>query len=66
MGVEIHLIQEEEPARCPRRLNPKSDHLSFMCQNMELVEDVLSENGVEIVVQSFPEDGLRQVSFTCF
>jgi hypothetical protein len=61
-GIEVHLIQDEEPRRIMRPINPKSDHLSFLCHDMDLVERVLVDHGVEYVNQTFSQDGLHQVS----
>jgi hypothetical protein len=60
-GIEVHLIQSEDAAEATPPLDPKSDHLSFLCDDMLLVQRVLQDYGVDFVRQTFHEDDLRQV-----
>lgn len=60
-----HLIQSET-AVCRRqnvKVNPKSDHLSFLCRDMDLVRAALQDNNIEFVEQNVKEDGIEQVCF---
>jgi hypothetical protein len=60
-GIEVHLIQSEDAAEATPPLDPKSDHLSFLCHDIMLVQRVLHECGVDFVRQTFHENDLRQV-----
>ncbi|CDF38007.1 unnamed protein product [Chondrus crispus] len=78
MGLEIHFIQPTPGARSRRQLvpvllnekaiDPRSDHLSFLCQwhkipsrsDWHLVIETLDRHGVEYLERTFPEDDLRQ------
>lgn len=81
MGLEIHFIQPTPDAN-PRRhtaaipaegrkaIDPRSDHLSFLCRrhpdprqsDWHRVVETLKRCDVDFLERSFPGDNLRQVS----
>lgn len=80
MGLEIHFIQPTPGSRSRRPLvpvqlkeraiDPRSDHLSFLCQwhpdpsnsDWHYVLETLDRHGVNYLERTFPQDDLRQVS----
>lgn len=70
-GISVlsrHLIQSDAVVgrRRDNKLNPKADHLSFLCRDMDLVRAALHENEIEYVEQVVMDDGIEQVCTVCF
>lgn len=71
MGVEIHLIQPKTAdfsGSFPKTIaaddiDPRSDHLSFLCNDMDVVTAALEEWEVKYVESEFRENGMRQVRY---
>ena len=69
MGVEIHLVQPHRKKllkneRFPRtfdEIDPRSDHLSFLCNDMDSVISALKKWNAKYLQREFHEDKLRQV-----
>ncbi|CAI5978749.1 unnamed protein product, partial [Closterium sp. NIES-64] len=62
-GIGIHLLgQSEDPhapqLRVPKEINPKSDHFSFQCDDIEEVESGLEERGIPFLRQCVEEAGI--------
>ncbi|CAI5472092.1 unnamed protein product [Closterium sp. Yama58-4] len=62
-GIGIHLLgQSEDPQapqlRVPKEINPKSDHFSFQCDDIEEVESGLEERGIAFLRQCVEEAGI--------
>ncbi|KAL8152547.1 hypothetical protein V2J09_010307 [Rumex salicifolius] len=60
-GFGIHLLQSEDPENMPplHRINPKDNHISFQCESMGNVEDMLEKMKVEFVKSRVMEGGIR-------
>uniref|UniRef100_A0A7N0RG74 VOC domain-containing protein n=1 Tax=Kalanchoe fedtschenkoi TaxID=63787 RepID=A0A7N0RG74_KALFE len=59
-GIGIHLL-ESEKARKPKKtkINPKDNHISFQCTDMELIKKKLKQNGLEYVTAVVEEGGIK-------
>lgn len=56
-SIGVHLIKGQ-PIPKPKKIIPRSDHLSFECPNLKEVEELLNKGGVEFVKQTVLEDGV--------
>lgn len=57
-GLGVHLIEGSPPPRSPEII-PKSDHISFVADDLEGVAAQLSQRGIHYVRQCVDEHGLR-------
>lgn len=58
-GIAIHLIKGT-PLPRPSKINPKAEHLSFLCESLSTVEEMLICKQIEYVKQSIiEEDGIK-------
>ncbi|KAK9101961.1 hypothetical protein Sjap_019215 [Stephania japonica] len=60
-GIGLHLLQSEDPENTvarKREINPKDNHISFLCESMVGVEQMLKEMKVEYVSKVVEEDGI--------
>eukprot|EP00271_Cylindrocystis_brebissonii_P000645 TRINITY_DN10774_c0_g1_i1.p1 TRINITY_DN10774_c0_g1~~TRINITY_DN10774_c0_g1_i1.p1 ORF type:complete len:207 (+),score=28.65 TRINITY_DN10774_c0_g1_i1:62-682(+) len=60
-GIGIHLLKAECPiprADAERPINPKADHISFQCEDMEVVEQRLKDFGICFLRQVVQEGGI--------
>ncbi|KAK9149674.1 hypothetical protein Scep_008431 [Stephania cephalantha] len=60
-GIGLHLLQSEDPENMvtrKRKINPKDNHISFLCESMVGVEQMLKEMKVEYVSNVVEEDGI--------
>nr|CAD1824564.1 unnamed protein product [Ananas comosus var. bracteatus] len=58
-GVGIHLLQCNNPEEVPKKkakINPRDNHISFQCSNMDYLKHKLAEMGIEYVT-AIVEDG---------
>ncbi|KAK1261293.1 hypothetical protein QJS04_geneDACA001052 [Acorus gramineus] len=61
-GIGIHLLQRERGANAPTKpsfINPKDNHISFECADMNLVKMKLEEMGIEYVSAVVVEGGVK-------
>ncbi|KAJ7299505.1 hypothetical protein O6H91_02G111900 [Diphasiastrum complanatum] len=63
-GIGIHLLQEEVPAdrhslHATDVINPRNDHISFQCDDIEVVGKRLSEAGIKYVRRVVEEGGIE-------
>ncbi|XP_023548575.1 uncharacterized protein LOC111807198 [Cucurbita pepo subsp. pepo] len=60
-GIGIHLLQSEEPESLPKKseINPKDNHISFQCESMGAVENMLKEMGIDYVRAVVEEGGIH-------
>ncbi|KAL8152550.1 hypothetical protein V2J09_010310 [Rumex salicifolius] len=56
----IHLLQSDDPENMPliNKINPKDNHISFQCESMGNVEDMLKNMNVEYVKSRMEEGGI--------
>ncbi|KAL8152546.1 hypothetical protein V2J09_010306 [Rumex salicifolius] len=56
----IHLLQSDDPENMPpiSKINPKDNHISFQCESMGNVEDMLKNMNVEYVKSRVEEGGI--------
>lgn len=60
-GIGIHLLQiEDVPGnnKGKRKINPKDNHISFQCSNMDVVVQKLEEMKIEFVTAVVKEGGI--------
>jgi catechol 2,3-dioxygenase-like lactoylglutathione lyase family enzyme len=62
-GIGIHLLQAEDKeidAHPPKsEINPRDDHISFQCEDISLVEAMLSEHGIKWTSRVIEEGGIE-------
>ncbi|CAN6463714.1 unnamed protein product [Victoria cruziana] len=61
-GIGIHLLQCNSTSDMPRKpevINPKGNHISFQCADMELVKKKLEAKGIKYVTGVVEEGGVR-------
>ncbi|KAL5706594.1 Glyoxylase I 4 [Ranunculus cassubicifolius] len=62
-GIGIHLLQSTsisaDGERKPKAINPKDDHISFQCTDIELVKSRLREMGMKYVSAIVEEGGIQ-------
>ncbi|XP_073146159.1 glyoxylase I 4-like [Henckelia pumila] len=57
-GIGIHLLEMESAPSKKGKINPKDNHISFQCTNMELIIQQLEEMKVEYVKGVVREGGI--------
>ncbi|CAI9103775.1 OLC1v1002326C2 [Oldenlandia corymbosa var. corymbosa] len=58
-GIGIHLLEVEDvPNKKKAKINPKDNHISFQCTNIEFVMQKLEEMNVEFVTAVVEEGGI--------
>ncbi|RWV78941.1 hypothetical protein GW17_00060004 [Ensete ventricosum] len=67
-GIGIHLLQCNSEEGMPKKkavINPKGEHISFQCSNMQALKRKLERQGVEYVMAVVEEDSVqvRQLFF---
>uniref|UniRef100_A0A0E0EFI6 VOC domain-containing protein n=1 Tax=Oryza meridionalis TaxID=40149 RepID=A0A0E0EFI6_9ORYZ len=59
-GVGIHLVQRDDARRAadvnPGDLDPMDNHISFQCEDMEMMEKRLNEMGIEYMKRTINEE----------
>ncbi|KAG9131073.1 hypothetical protein Leryth_006807 [Lithospermum erythrorhizon] len=63
-GIGIHLLETEsidefEAIVPPRKINPKDNHISFQCTDVELVKKRLKEMGMKYVSGGVEDEGIK-------
>ncbi|XP_020110901.1 uncharacterized protein LOC109725910 [Ananas comosus] len=61
-GVGIHLLQCNNPEEVPKKkakINPRDNHISFQCSNMDYLKHKLAEMGIEYVTAIVEDGGIR-------
>ncbi|GMH40970.1 hypothetical protein BSKO_08880 [Bryopsis sp. KO-2023] len=56
-GIGVHLI-EGKPVSKPAAINPRSDHLSFQSDSLEVVKNMLQSNDISFVTATVLEGGI--------
>ncbi|XP_047318376.1 glyoxylase I 4-like [Impatiens glandulifera] len=61
-GIGIHLLEaevkNESIEKGKKKINPKDNHISFQCTNMDLIMRKLGEMGIEFVTAKVSEGGV--------
>ncbi|KAJ6700584.1 hypothetical protein OIU74_012011 [Salix koriyanagi] len=57
-GISIHLLESDRAPTKKSKINPKDNHISFQCPDMNLVIKKLEEKGVEYVTAVVEEGGV--------
>ncbi|CAI9103773.1 OLC1v1002324C1 [Oldenlandia corymbosa var. corymbosa] len=59
-GIGIHLLEAEDPVRGKNKakINPKDNHISFQCTNMDIIVQKLEEKNIEFVTAVVEEGGI--------
>nr|GMD10112.1 metallothiol transferase FosB-like [Ipomoea batatas] len=57
-GVGIHLLGAENVPKKKGKINPKDNHISFQCSDMDLIIQKLDEIGIEYVTAKVKEGGV--------
>ncbi|KAL5789526.1 hypothetical protein ACOSQ2_004414 [Xanthoceras sorbifolium] len=58
-GIGIHLLQAEDQVLTKKgKINPKDNHISFQCSDMELITRKLEEMNIEYVTAVVEEGGI--------
>ncbi|KAJ6389774.1 hypothetical protein OIU77_027988 [Salix suchowensis] len=59
-GVGIHLLESSDkaPTKKKSKINPKDNHISFQCSDMDLVMRKLEEKNIEYVTAVVEEGGI--------
>ncbi|KAM7252165.1 hypothetical protein ACFE04_024048 [Oxalis oulophora] len=57
-GIGIHLLQSNNAPTKKEKINPKDNHISFQCTNVELVMQKLKQNGIEYATATVLEGGI--------
>ncbi|KAF8406955.1 hypothetical protein HHK36_006076 [Tetracentron sinense] len=59
-GIGIHLLQSEDPEKMLKKceINPKDNHISFLCESMIALERKLKEMEIEYMQQRVEESGI--------
>uniref|UniRef100_A0A7N0TWR9 VOC domain-containing protein n=1 Tax=Kalanchoe fedtschenkoi TaxID=63787 RepID=A0A7N0TWR9_KALFE len=59
-GIGIHLLESEKAAKSKKtRINPKDNHISFQCTDMELIKRKLKQHSLEYVTAVVEESGIK-------
>ncbi|WOK94613.1 hypothetical protein Cni_G03318 [Canna indica] len=58
-GIGIHLLQRDDVPKKKGGINPKDNHISFQCANMDLLMLQLKKKGVEFVTAKVEEGGIE-------
>lgn len=61
-GIGIHLLECNSPADAPKKkgvINPKDNHISFQCSDMQLVMRKLEEMGIDYVTAVVEEGSVK-------
>nr|XP_010930834.1 uncharacterized protein LOC105051884 isoform X4 [Elaeis guineensis] len=61
-GVGIHLLQCNSPDDVPKKkgvINPKDNHISFQCSDINLLKHKLEEMGIEYVTAVVEDSGIQ-------
>ncbi|KAJ6427737.1 hypothetical protein OIU84_023189 [Salix udensis] len=57
-GISIHLLESDRAPTKKSKINPKDNHISFQCPDMNLVIKKLEEKGIEYVTAVVEEGGV--------
>lgn len=59
-GIGIHLLQSQNPENVPKKteINPRHNHISFQCDDMQAVERKLQEMNIKYVKRIVEEGGI--------
>ncbi|KAF2319920.1 hypothetical protein GH714_020521 [Hevea brasiliensis] len=57
-GVGIHLLESDRVLSKKGKINPKDNHISFQCSDMDLVVKKLEEKNIEYVTAVVEEGGI--------
>ncbi|CAM8901386.1 hypothetical protein QQ045_010702 [Rhodiola kirilowii] len=58
-GIGIHLLESEKATKSKKsKINPKDNHISFQCTDMELIKRKLKQNNLEYVTAVVEEGGI--------
>ncbi|KAI3448347.1 hypothetical protein Pfo_005012 [Paulownia fortunei] len=57
-GIGIHLLESENVTRKKGKINPKDNHISFQCSDMDLIIHQLEEMKIEYVKAVVKEGGI--------
>ncbi|KAH9606029.1 hypothetical protein KSS87_021046 [Heliosperma pusillum] len=58
-GIGIHLLESNNHQRKTSKINPKENHISFQCSDMNLVIKKLETMGIEYVTAQVEEGGIK-------
>ncbi|XP_074309270.1 glyoxylase I 4-like [Silene latifolia] len=58
-GIGIHLLESNNHQRRTTKINPKENHISFQCSDMNLVIKKLEVMGIEYVTAQVEEGGIK-------
>ncbi|XP_076952791.1 glyoxylase I 4-like [Bidens hawaiensis] len=58
-GIGIHLLEMESTPEKKAVINPKDNHISFQCTNMDLIIKKLEEMGIKYVTAVVKEGGVE-------
>ncbi|KAH9606033.1 hypothetical protein KSS87_021050 [Heliosperma pusillum] len=58
-GIGIHLLESDNHQRKTSKINPKENHISFQCSDMNLVIKQLETMGIEYVTAQVEEGGVK-------
>lgn len=63
-GLQIHLIQTTESQESPQKdVAARADHIAFRVSNIDQVERLLNERGIEFHTSTVPQTGVKQIFF---
>jgi catechol 2,3-dioxygenase-like lactoylglutathione lyase family enzyme len=59
-GIGIHLLQSPNPDNLPKKteINPRDNHISFQCEDVQAVERKLQEMNIKYVKRIVEEGGI--------
>jgi len=59
-GIGIHLLQSADPESCPKKteINPRDNHISFQCEDVQGVERKLQEMNMKYVKRIVEDGGI--------
>ncbi|OIS99525.1 PREDICTED: uncharacterized protein LOC109231139 [Nicotiana attenuata] len=57
-GIGIHLLGKEDAQSKKGKINPKDNHISFQCSDMDLIIERLNEMKIEYVTATVKEGGV--------
>ncbi|KAK4739598.1 hypothetical protein R3W88_003295 [Solanum pinnatisectum] len=57
-GIGIHLLGKEDAQSKRGKINPKDNHISFQCTDMDLINQRLNDMNVEYVTATVKEGGV--------
>jgi len=58
-GIGIHLLESDNHQRKATMINPKDNHISFQCSDMNVVIQKLEEMGIEYATAQVEEAGKK-------